>query len=289
MASKQKQTIDFGELPREGYVYSLYRGHIIRLGVVVLALMAVLAWAWSGSWTAVRSYLLPSPAADTAALAAQRLEILASDPGGETVSADRVEPDGLWVQGGSYRLRIRFDSVEPLEMRWGGAEVWLGRTEDGAFLVVSQSAPEPGEEYRAVFEPVPGQLAWYTGRTAAAAEPLSAWQADLRPVEVGYESSDTMQMLLFTPAVLALLIFWIVLLSDPRRHPIYRQLGKYGLTVAAVVASIDREVAAGELTVESSKVSTTRSWRMQRTAFTTLIYKNTTAPETPAGEGTTNE
>ena len=53
MASKQKQTIDFGELPREGYVYSLYRGHIIRLGIVVLALMAVLAYFGASMYLAI--------------------------------------------------------------------------------------------------------------------------------------------------------------------------------------------------------------------------------------------
>ena len=87
---------------------------------------------------------------------------------------------------------------------------------------------------------------------------------------------------------------WINLLrlaADPKvtRVPVrvlaaLRRAGKRRLP-----EKVDREVAAGELTVESSKVSTTRSWRMQRTAFTTLIYKNTTAPDSPAGEGTTNE
>ena len=141
-------------------------------------------------------------------------------------------------------------------------------------LAAATELPVAGTVYEAVFAPVSDQLSYFLPEEYM---DLPGYYADLRDLPVGYEASDTMQMVVFTPIVLLLLIYWLLELQDPRRHPIYRQLGKYGPSVDAVVASIDREVAAGQILEETRKTLTTPTWVLQRSAFTTTISKNTAA------------
>ncbi len=276
MEKKERQRIECGELPRKGYVYSLYRGHILRLGIVAAILTAILIWSLSGSWVEVKSYLFPSGDADLAAIHETSMQRVETDPQRSIFQPDRIETTGLWTQDGCYRLKLRIDAVEEEVLTLEEARVYLCSSGGYRFLVAAQTMPVTDTPYQAVFTAVPDQLA-YDLRGFETHFTLPGYLADLRELPVGYEGSDSLQLIVFTPVVLAILIYWLLLLQKPQRHPIYRQLGRYGTRIDAVVASIDREVMAGEILEETRRTLRTPSWYLQRSAFMTTIYKNTAA------------
>lgn len=274
MAKKEKQQITFGTLPRDGYVYSLYRGHILRLGIVVAALTAILIWSVSGSWCTLHSYLFPSGAADLKAISNTTILQVDENPHGKAFYSDRIDADGVWVQNNCYRLEFVLDSVEEKIWTLDDISVYLCWADDIQILVVDDTMPLTGTPYQAVFTAVPDQLS-YDLQNVVDIYSLPGYLVDLRSLPVGYEGADSLQLLLFAPVVFALLVYWILLLAKPQRHPIYRQLGRYESRVDAIVASIDQEVAAGQILEETPKSLRTTNWYLQRTAFMTTIYKNT--------------
>ena len=281
MAKKNKLIIDFGDLPRSGYVYSLYRGHILRLGIVVAGLVAILIWAWRGGCVSVKSNMFPSGTADYAAIA--EVPMPAGDEGDDLENAltealkkslvkKNISPRDVWTQGDCYRLDVTLDAIEPTSISVEGAQVCIAHAGGYEFLsLVSGEVPETGIPRRAVFTTVPAALVSALDETQHS---LPGYLMDLRKMQVGTEQSDSVEMLIFTPVVLALVVVWVLMLQDPSRHPIYRQLGRYG-RVDGVVSSIDREVAAGNILSESKKIVTTPTWVIKKSSFMSTIYKNT--------------
>lgn len=283
--AKKQQKINFGVLPRDGFVYSLYRGHIIRLGLVTAAMIAVLCWAWSGSWVTVRSYLAPAGSADLAAISDTSLPPPAEKPDGAIFDDERIENRGAWVQNHCYRLKVTFDNVEKLDLTLDNVQLYLVTADEFSFLAAGfadVALPATETVYQAVFTPVSEDLSYYLQQLEQHAQ-LPGYLIDLRALPVGYENADTAQMLIFTPVVLILLVFWLLLIQNPSRHPIYRQLSRYGMSVAAIVAAIDQEVAGGGVISDTGKLIVTASWRIQRSAFTSTIYKNTSPADIAAG------
>lgn len=278
---KTKTPVVFGDLPRDGFVYSLYRGHVMRLGIVVAGLVAILIWAWSGSLVAVRSYVHPTGTAELAALTDQ-LAAPADDPGGKALPRP-VPAAQVLTQHGCYRLEVTFDAVEALPLQYDAVQIYRVEAGGKTFLAAAEAQPPVGAAVKAVLHPAGDKLA-YDLRAAGVDGQFSAMLIDLRSVQVGRESTDAVQMLILTPVTAFLLIAWLRMLQDPRRHPMYRQLGRYGATVASVVAMIDREVGgSGPSLRQGDKVIQTPNWTIRRSAFTSNIYKNT-APASAAGE-----
>ena len=272
MAKKTKLKINFGTLPREGYVYGLYRGHIIRLGVVVAVMIAILAWTLSGTWPTIKSYLFPSGKADLAAISEMNFNKVASDPQRTVFQPEQIESVGLWMQDSCYRLEITFDDVKATELSYDGVQMYVCSAEGYEILAAATELPVTGKVYQAVFVPVSDQLSYFLPDEYF---DLPGYFADLRNLPVGYEGSDTIQVIIFVPIVVLLAVYWLLQLQDPRRHPIYGQLAKYGPVVDAVVQSIDREIAAGQIIDESRNTLTTPTWVLKKSAFTTTISKNT--------------
>ncbi len=258
--SRRPAPPEFGDLPREGYVYGLYRGHIIRLGLVILALLAILFWAWSGARVSVRSCLFPGGQAD--------LTALSDDPAAaapEALPTAEIPTASVYVQHGCYRL-----SLTPSEVRTAGESLYWLRAGEMTFLAAADAAPAVGTAVRAVFYPVPETLT-----ESAEARGAAGWLADLRKLPVGQEKIDTAQMLIFTPVVLLMVIFWLLMLQKPSRHPVYRQLARYGRRVSDVVAEVDRDLATGVVISETRRATITPNWIIQKSAFNTIIYRNT--------------
>ena len=277
-----KKKIDFGTLPREGYVYSLYRGHMIRLAFAVAALAAILIWSLSGTWPTLKSRLFPSGSVDMAALSEVPIPEVTEDPQRTAFYADHIESERFWLQDSCYRLDVSLESVDQVLWSSDAATVYRCTAEGRPILVAADAVPAVGIPSKAVFYAVPAQLI-YDLRAYEDLQTLPAYLADLRDVEVAYESSDSVQLIIFAPIVLLAVIYWLLLLQDPRRHPIYRQLGRYGLPVSDIVASIDQEVAAGQLAEQSNKLLATTSWNFKKTAFMTTIFKNTAPADLQKG------
>ena len=278
---KSKQIIDIGDLPRSGYVYSLYRGHILRLGIVVAGLVAILIWAWRGGWVSVKSNMFPSGTADYAAIAEVPMpagdenddsDDLLSEALKESLKKNNISRRDVWTQGDCYRLDVTLDSVEPTSISVEGAQVCIAHAGGYEFLsLIGEEPPALGVPCRAVFTKVPAELVRMLDESQ---QSLPGYLMELRRIQVGTEQSDSVEMLIFTPVVLALVVVWMLMLQNPGRHPIYRQLGRYG-RVDGVVASIDREIAAGSILSESKKIVTTPTWVIKKSSFMSTIYKNT--------------
>jgi len=272
-----KLIIDIGDLPRSGYVYSLYRSHILKLGIVVAGLVAILIWAWRSGWVSVKSNMFPSGTADYAAIAAEPMP--EADESGdweamltEALTKQAVNRRDVRTQGDCYRLVVTLDSIEPTAISAEGTQVCIVSAGGCEFLaLVGSEQPQLGIPCRAVFMKVPAALVNALDETQKA---LPGYLMDLRRIQVGTEQSDPVEMLIFTPVVLTLVIVWLLMLQDPGRHPLYRQLGRYG-RVEGVVTSIDREIAAGNILSESKKIITTPTWVIRKSTFMSSIYKNT--------------
>jgi len=124
----------------------------------------------------------------------------------------------------------------------------------------------------AIFSKLPLYVGHDLGMTEYAGVEVASYCADFRSIVVEDENIDFFLMVFFTILFPAFLIYTIICLFNPRIHPNYIRIAKFG-DVDKVCAEIDAEINA-ESTYREKKSVYTKHYIIEHTLYNTRVRKN---------------